>query len=112
MTVPRWTNEETPRGVQRGGHKSRDYHRSSGRQHTHASRVSEAFVELQVIDSTNDWDNAIRYEISSVAGEVKRLAGDELEKGRKKMGMEVKIMLCADYVYDEEASMQLAAAKL
>ncbi|KAK9141998.1 hypothetical protein Syun_011398 [Stephania yunnanensis] len=36
------------------------------------------------------------------------LATDALNKGRKKMGMEVEIVLRSNYVYDEEAAMQAA----
>ncbi|KAK9141993.1 hypothetical protein Syun_011393 [Stephania yunnanensis] len=70
--------------------------------------VLDAFVELRVIDATyndnNIRDNDIRdVIISSLVRRAEMLATDALNKGRKKMGMEVKIVLRSNYVYDEEA---------
>ncbi|KAK9141985.1 hypothetical protein Syun_011385 [Stephania yunnanensis] len=75
--------------------------------------VVDAFVELRVIDATcndnNVRDNAIRdVIISSLVRRAEMLATDALNKGRKKMGMEVEIVLRSNYVYDEEAAMQAA----
>ncbi|KAK9141989.1 hypothetical protein Syun_011389 [Stephania yunnanensis] len=75
--------------------------------------VLDAFVELRVIDATyndnNVRDNAIRdVLISSLVRRAEMLATDALNKGRKKMGMEVEIVLRSNYVYDEEAAMQAA----
>ncbi|KAK9141995.1 hypothetical protein Syun_011395 [Stephania yunnanensis] len=75
--------------------------------------VLDAFVELRVIDATyndnNVRDNDIRdVLISSLVRRAEMLATDALNKGRKKMGMEVEIVLRSNYVYDEEAAMQAA----
>ncbi|KAK9149398.1 hypothetical protein Scep_008155 [Stephania cephalantha] len=75
--------------------------------------VFNAFVELKVIDATTDVrDNAISYLISSVVRKAEMLATNALNKGCKKMGMEVEIVLESNYVYDEEAAMQLQEAML
>ncbi|KAK9141988.1 hypothetical protein Syun_011388 [Stephania yunnanensis] len=75
--------------------------------------VFNAFVELKVIDATTDVrDNATRDLISSVVRKAEMLATNALDKGCKKMGMEVEIVLESNYAYDEEAAMQLQEAML
>ncbi|KAK9149395.1 hypothetical protein Scep_008152 [Stephania cephalantha] len=71
-------------------------------QRTGVERITELF---RVFSAKNQ--SAIRDLISSVVRKAEMLATNALNRGRKKMGMEVEIVLESNYVYDEEAAMQL-----
>ncbi|KAK9116837.1 hypothetical protein Sjap_015784 [Stephania japonica] len=69
--------------------------------------VFDAFVELELVN-TNVSNSVIMHQFYSVVKEAEMLATDARNKGSKKMGMRVEIVLRSNYRYDEEARMQMA----